>query len=110
MRRGRHRRAGQVIGRRRLQRVVDVLAAAPEPVPSGWSPRQKHHQAKLESGELLELASIVRDLSGRDLSSTERGMLHRSRTILASEVGYALGIDIERAGSYIDKHITPAAG
>lgn len=104
----------KVIGRRRLQRVVDVLAAAPEPVPSGWSPRQKHYQAKLESGELLELAGIVRDLSGRaggrDLSSTERGMLHRSRTILALEVGYALGIDIERAGSYIDKHITPAAG
>jgi CarD family transcriptional regulator len=99
----------RVMDRRGLARIVAVLEDEPDPVLPTWPARQKHYREKLKDGDVLELAALVRDLAMRDaesgLPTTERELLERSRRILVSELRYALDVDPERAGAYIDEHL-----
>lgn len=98
-----------VVGRRRLRRILDVLEGDLEAVPGNWSARQKHYREKLKGGDVLDLAAVIRDLALRDAASglpaSERELYRRSRRVLASELRYALGVDVDRAGAYIDEHV-----
>jgi RNA polymerase-interacting CarD/CdnL/TRCF family regulator len=98
-----------VVGATVLRRIVAVLEAEPEVVPGHWSARERHYRAKLKGENVLELASVVRDLGLRaaeaELPAREQALHARSRWLLVSEVGCALGLDAERAAAYIDEHI-----
>ena len=98
-----------MIDRRGLARVIAVLEDEPDVVPPSWWARQRHYREKLKEGDVFELAAVVRDLAMRasdsGLPSTERQLYERSRRILVSELRYALGVDPERAGAYIDEHL-----
>ena len=54
-----------------------------------WSQRYKANLAKLESGDLIQVVEVVRELAGRDasrgLSAGEKRMLARARLILLQE-------------------------
>lgn len=99
----------RVIDRHGLARIVAVLGDESDMVPPTWSARQKHYRGRLKEGDVFELAAVVRDLAMRasesELPTTERELYERSRRILVSELRYALGVDSERAGAYIDAHI-----
>lgn len=86
----------QVIG---VRAVIDpasadqVIAAIPSidvDVVPGWNQRYRENMARLKSGDLLEVASVVKALTRRDaargLSTGERKMLHTARQILISEL------------------------
>jgi CarD family transcriptional regulator len=55
----------------------------------------------LRSGDIYQVAEVVRNLSIRDkdkgLSAGEKRMLSRARQILVSELTFALGVDEEQA-------------
>lgn len=82
---------------REVPDVCDVLSKREVREPSNWSRRLKNHQAKLKSGDVFELAEVVRNLSLRqrstDLSHAEADMLKRSRRMLVSELCYSLDVD-----------------
>ena len=98
-----------VVGPRRLARIAAVLEDKPNLSGANWSARQTRYRAKLEGGDVLELAAVVRDLAARavesGLSSSERELYERSRGVLVSELRYALGVDAERAAAYIDERV-----
>jgi len=98
-----------VVGRRRVRRIVEVLGSTPETVTATWSQRRKHYAAQLKGGDVLDLAAVIRDLAlraaGSQLSTSERELYERSRQVLASELSFALGLDAEHAGAYIDQSI-----
>jgi CarD family transcriptional regulator len=54
-----------------------------------WSQRYKANLAKLESGDLIQIVEVVRELAGRDasrgLSAGEKRMLAKARLILLQE-------------------------
>jgi CarD family transcriptional regulator, regulator of rRNA transcription len=54
-----------------------------------WSQRYKVNKVKLNSGDLIQVAEVVRELAGRDatrgLSAGEQRMLARARLILLQE-------------------------
>jgi CarD family transcriptional regulator len=54
-----------------------------------WSQRYKANKAKLESGDLVQVVEVVRELAGREasrgLTAGERRMLARARLILLQE-------------------------
>jgi hypothetical protein len=54
-----------------------------------WSQRYKANKAKLESGDLVQVVEVVRELAGREasrgLSAGEKRMLARARFILLQE-------------------------
>jgi CarD family transcriptional regulator len=99
-----------IVGPRRLREIVDVLEAAPAGADRNWSARRKHYRAQLESGDVLALAATIRDLAARaPLSTGERDLYQHSHRVLASELAYALGVDADEAGAFIDDHIGTAS-
>jgi CarD family transcriptional regulator len=58
--------------------------------PSGWNRRNKDYQAKIEGGQLVDLAKIYRDLmfvaKQKELSFGERSLLQMAEDLLAQEI------------------------
>ena len=92
-----------VIGPDEVDEVLTVLTAKGVRQPSNWSRRFKNHQEKLKSGDIYQVAEVVRNLAVRSaasasgLSAAERLMQERARNILASELAVSWGIDFDAA-------------
>ena len=69
--------------------------------PANWSRRFKNHQEKMKSGDVYQVAEVVRNLAlreaGKGLSTAEKSMLDRARGILVSELSFALDVTEEQA-------------
>jgi len=91
----------EVINEEEIADVFEVLAKKEARMPTNWSRRFKNHSEKLRSGDIYQLAEVVRNLSIRDrdkgLSHGEKRMLIRARQILVSELTFALKVDEETA-------------
>ena len=89
-----------------LEDLVSVPAKADPRVPSNWSRRFKNHQEKLKSGDVYQVAEVVRNLAARNrdasLSAAERTMYERARVNLISEIAPALKVTTEDAEAYLD--------
>lgn len=74
-------------------RIREVLSAIPGleiDRTSNWNRRYRENLNRLKSGDLLEVARVIKGLMWRDrekgLSNGERKMLHSAKQILVSEV------------------------
>ena len=89
-----------------LEDLVSVLSKPDPRVPSNWSRRFKNHQEKLKSGDVYQVAEVVRNLAARNrdasLSAAERTMYERARINLVSEIAPALKVSAEEAERYLD--------
>ena len=69
--------------------------------PTNWSRRFKNHQEKLKSGDVYQVAEVVRNLALRDvskgLSAGEKSMLNKARSVLVSELSFALDVSEDEA-------------
>ena len=90
-----------------LDDLVAVLSKSDPRVPSNWSRRFKNHQEKLKSGDVYQVAEVVRNLAARNrdasLSAAERTMYERARTNLISEIQPALKVTKEEAEEFLNK-------
>ena len=96
-----------VIDKKGVKQVFDVLRAEFVEEPTNWSRRFKANQEKLASGDVVKVSEIVRDLWRRDqdrgLSAGEKRMLAKARQILVSELALARQVDEEKASAELDK-------
>ena len=96
-----------VISKDELQKVFKVLKSKECRMPTNWSRRYKTHVEKLRSGDIYQVAEVVRNLARRDsekgLSAGEKRMLTRARQILVSEVTFAAGVKEDEAEQMLDK-------
>jgi CarD family transcriptional regulator len=101
-------RAGvrQVIPESFVQEVLAVLRDDPTNMPKNWNRRFKHNREKIKTGDVFEVADVVRNLALRDaergLSTGEKQMFGRVKRILASELMYAKEIPEEEAQAYLE--------
>jgi CarD family transcriptional regulator len=101
-------RAGlrRVIGEDDVNRVIEVLTGEVSDMPKNWNRRFKYNREKIKTGDVFELAEVVRNLAIREwekgLSTGEKQMYTRAKKILASEFMYARDTDAEGAEEYID--------
>ena len=90
-----------------LEDLVAVLSKPDPRVPSNWSRRFKNHQEKLKSGDVYQVAEVVRNLAARNrdaaLSAAERTMYERARINLISEIAPALKVSNDAAEAYLDE-------
>ncbi len=87
--------------------VLEVLAVSNVRMPTNWSRRFKNHVEKLKSGDIYQVAEVVRNLSIREkdkgLSAGEKRMLTKARQILVSELTFALSVTEEEAETKLDE-------
>ncbi len=101
-------RAGlrRVIDEEQVRRVIDVLTGEVSEMPKNWNRRFKYNREKIKTGDVFELAEVVRNLAIREwekgLSTGEKQMYTRAKKILASELMYALEKNEEEAEAYLD--------
>ncbi|MCA1830473.1 MAG: CarD family transcriptional regulator [Actinobacteria bacterium] len=100
-----------LIGKEQVEEVLGILGKAK--VTDGadnWSRRFKANSEKLRSGDIQQVAEVVRNLSIRDkqkgLSTGERRMLSRARRILAGEIAVALKLDAEGAEEVLENALS----
>ena len=76
-----------------MDEVLGVLRDDPTKMPKNWNRRVKHNREKIKTGDVLEIADVVRNLALRDaekgLSTGEKQMFSKVKHILASELMYA---------------------
>jgi CarD family transcriptional regulator len=103
----------RVIDEETVKKVLDVLRDQVSEMPKNWNRRFKHNRDKIKTGDIYELAEVVRNLSLREsekgLSTGEKQMFTRTKKILASELMYALDKDEEEAESYLDDLLADSA-
>ncbi len=96
-----------VVGQEGLNRVFEVLRAPHTEEPTNWSRRYKNHVEKLKSGDIYQVAEVVRNLSIREkekhLSAGEKRLLAKARQILVSELALAEKTNEEKAESILDE-------
>ena len=94
------------IGEEEVQDLFELLGKKDVREPANWSRRFKNHQEKLKSGDVYQVAEVVRNLAARNrdaaLSAAERTMYERARITLVSEIAPALHVSNEEAEAYLD--------
>jgi len=96
----------RVINGAEVKKVIKVLTGQVSEMPKNWNRRFKYNREKIKTGDVFELAEVVRNLGIREwekgLSTGEKQMYTRAKKILASEFMYALGKDEDGAETYLD--------
>jgi CarD family transcriptional regulator len=95
-----------------VQKVLAVLRDDVSQMPKNWNRRFKHNRDKIKTGDVYELAEVVRNLAIREadkgLSTGEKQMYTRAKKILASELMYALEMEEGEAEEHLDQLISEA--
>src|SRR5205807_1857376 len=103
----------RVINDETLKKVQAVLQDECSEMPKNWNRRFKHNRDKIKTGDIYELAEVVRNLALREsekgLSTGEKQMFTRAKKILASELMYALDKDEDEAEGYLDELLANSA-
>ena len=101
-----------VIDQEMVDVVVKVLLGGSTEMPKNWNRRFKHNRDKMKTGDILELAEVVRNLALRDhekgLSTGEKQMYVKAKKILASELMYAKDMNEEEAAAWLDEVLSRA--
>ena len=96
-----------VVSRDELDKVFDLLREDASWMPILWGQRYKANLAKLVSGDIYQVAEVVRNLSlrerGKALSSAERRMLAKAREILISELVFVVDSSEGSAEAMLDE-------
>lgn len=94
--------------------ALGLLGGEVTEMPANWNHRLKHNQGKIKSGEIHQVAEVVRNLSryGADsgLSTGERTMLMKARQILSSEVALVKDVEPAEAERLVDDALKDGAG
>ncbi len=103
----------QVIGIRGImsqteaETLLDAIPALTVESNANWNKRYQENMLRLKSGDLYEVARVVKALMYRDLqkglSTGERKMLHSARQIMISEIVLAQNCAYQEAESRLDR-------
>lgn len=99
----------EVIGKEEGDEVLKILDDNPTQMSNNWNVRYRQNQEVIKSGDIFEIAKMVRNLAILDkkkgLSTTEKKLLNRARRIMASELVMAGSLEKEKAEEMIDESI-----
>ncbi|MBS3975611.1 MAG: CarD family transcriptional regulator [Syntrophomonadaceae bacterium] len=80
----------EVVDEEGIQQVINILQEKQSTMQASWNRRYRANMEKIKSGDIFEVAEVVRNLVLRDkekgLSTGEKKMLENARQILISEL------------------------
>ncbi len=99
----------EIIAPEKVNEVIEVLKQDPDPVQGSWNKRFHNNLERLKTGDIMEVATIARNLSKQNakkkISGGERRLLDLSRQILISELVFACDKTPEEVTEMIDELI-----
>lgn len=98
-----------VINKDEAGKVLQVLEADETQMPNNWNKRYKENMEKMKSGDIYEVADVVRNLSYKQkekgLSTGEKKMLNNAKQILISELVLAEHASADEVENLIENKI-----
>jgi len=102
-----------IIDKSTVEKVYDVLRQSAVLNDSNWNKRYRDNKSKMKTGDIFEVAQVVRDLTFRDrekgLSTGEKKMLVSAKQMLVSEIALSTNKDGEGIQEYLDNIINEDA-
>ena len=99
----------KIIGVEEVGEVFGVLQQKDSPMSGNWNRRYRSNMEKIKSGNVYELAEVVRNLAARDkekgLSTGEKKMLDNARQILLSELVLVKGEQEDDIKELLQKYL-----
>lgn len=93
----------------RIEEVVGVLKEDTEKMNPNWNKRYRENTERMQTGDILEVAAVVRNLVRTDrkksLSTGEKKLLSTAKQILESELVYSGGYTMEEADELVEYNI-----
>ncbi len=90
-------------------KVFSVLGSNQHELSSNWNKRYRENMVKIKSGNIFEVAEVVRSLMQRErergLSTGERKMLNSAKQILISELVLAKGLNQREVENKIHEYL-----
>ena len=94
------------ISKEDVKDLFEVLQKRDIREPANWSRRFKNHQEKLKSGDVYQVAEVVRNLALREqakgLSAGEKMLYTKALDVLVSELAFALNTTEEKAMATVE--------
>ena len=99
-----------VIDKNDVSKVLNILEEDETEMSDNWNKRYRDNMDKMKSGDIYEVADVVRNLSFKQkekgLSTGEKKMLSNAKQILVSELVLAEHASQEEVETLIDNKIT----
>jgi len=96
-----------VISKTKSRDVLRSLKGEPEEAGANWSRWYKVLNEKMTSGDIFQVAEVVRDLSfaqqTKGISPALKRMLSKARLTLSSELAFSLEVDEDEAIKKLDR-------
>ena len=97
----------EVVDAKAVEKVLQILQGEQGEMSSNWNRRYRSHLEKIKSGNIYQVAEVVRNLIRRDrekgLSTGERKMLENAKQILVSELFLVQGVDRTRLEKELER-------
>ena len=98
-----------IISEEDIEEVFFVLRAETSKMSGSWNRRQRENMEKLRTGDVLQVAEVVRNLlrteRSKSLSAGEKKLLHNARQILESELTLASGMDPQKIDHLVEEAV-----
>ncbi len=95
-----------VVSGQEAESLISAMESIEVDMAQNWNRRYRENMVRLKSGDLLEVARVVKGLllreSQRGLSNGERKMLHAAKQILISELVLAQSLPYKTVEANID--------
>ena len=99
-----------IISKENAGKVFEILEENETEMSNNWNKRYRDNMEKMKSGDIYEVADVVRNLSFKQkekgLSTGEKKMLNNAKQILVSELVLAEHASKEEVETLIDNKIT----
>jgi CarD family transcriptional regulator len=98
-----------IIDQAAVDRVIEILKQGAVLNDSNWNKRYRDNMLKMKSGDIYEVAQVVRDLTYRDrekgLSTGEKKMLISAKQMIISEIALSINKDGKGVQEYLENII-----
>ena len=92
------------------EKILGAIQGIEVEMTSNWNKRYRENMLRIKSGDLMEVALVIKGLMQRDrergLSKGERKMLHSAKQILISEIVLSESASYEEVEARLDNAIS----
>ncbi|HZH93573.1 MAG TPA: CarD family transcriptional regulator [Tissierellaceae bacterium] len=104
----------EIISPDEIEDIMSILRGHKTKMPQNWNRRYRINMDRIKTGDIHEIASVVRNLTLLDneksLSTGERKMLSNAKQMLLSELVLVTGNSYEEVEKLVDKEIMENEG
>lgn len=98
-----------IISSDEIEGIIEILRGHKTAMPQNWNRRYRANMERIKTGDIEEIAAVVRNLTIMDnnkgLSTGERKMLTNARQMLLSELALASDLSAEEIEKIVEEAI-----